>query len=93
MIFLFLSFIENINEINQDQFMKFADLTKSFNIAIWQALLNVLKYLDPKGKTLNVIVSFYKEINDVVISGGESSMSFNVTNGTKQSCVKVSVLF
>lgn len=38
-------------------------------------------------------ISFHEIMKVAVMSGGESSASFNITNGTKQCCVMAPVLF
>ncbi|XP_036356658.1 uncharacterized protein LOC118762220 [Octopus sinensis] len=93
MIFSFQQVREKVHEENQELFMTFIDLTKAFNTVNWQALWKVLEKLGVPDKMLNVIISFHERMKAAVMSGGGSSASFNITNGTKQGCVLASVLF
>ncbi|CAI9734599.1 Hypothetical predicted protein [Octopus vulgaris] len=73
--------------------MLFIDLTKALDAVNQQAIWKVLKKLGIPDKMLNVIIFFHEEMKAAVMSGGEPSASFDVTNGKKQSCVMAPVLF
>ena len=84
---------EKVREKNQELYIVFVDLTKAFDAVNRQALWEVFKKLGILDKMLNVIISFHEGMKAAVVSDGEFSDSFDVTNGTKQGCVMAPVLF
>ena len=93
MIFALRQIQEKSREQNNDLYMVFIDLTKAFDTVNREALWKVLRKLGIPENMLNVICSFHDGMQASVRVGGESSSSFNVTNGTKQGCVMAPVLF
>jgi hypothetical protein len=73
--------------------MVIVDLTKAFDTVNRAALWKVLNKLGIPDSMLKVIISFHEGMRASVGSNGETSDSFNVTNGTKQGCVMAPVLF
>ena len=73
--------------------MVFVDLTKAFDTVNRDALWKVLKKLGIPDEMLNIIISFHQGMKGVVVSDGELSEPFDVSNGTKQGCVMAPVLF
>ena len=73
--------------------MVFVDLTKAFDTVNRDALWKVLKKLGIPDNMLNIIISFHQGMKASVLSDGQSSDPFDVTNGTKQGCVMAPVLF
>ena len=93
MIFSLRQVAEKVREKNEELYMVFIDLTKAFDTVNRDALWKVLKKLGIPDNLLNVIISFHDGMRASVVSNGESSDPFNVTNGTKQGCVMAPVLF
>ena len=83
MIFPLRQVAEKVREKNQELYMVFVDLTKAFDTVNRHALWKVLKKLGMPDKMLNIIISFHKGMKAAVVSDGEFSDSFDVTNGTK----------
>ena len=93
MIFSLRQVAEKVREKNEELYMVFIDLTKAFDTVNRDALWKVLKKLGIPDNMLNVIISFHDGMRASVVSNGESSDPFNVTNGTKQGCVMAPVFF
>lgn len=93
MIFSLRQVAEKAREKNQELYMVFIDLTKAFDTVNRAALWKVLKKLGIPVNMLRVITSFHDGMMASVVSNGESSDLFDVTNGTKQGCVMAPVLF
>ena len=92
MIFALRQIQEKAREQNNDLYMVFIDLTKAFDTVYRPALWKVLRKLSIPENMLSVISSFHDGMKASVRAGGESSASFNVSNGTKQGCVMAPVL-
>ena len=73
--------------------MVFVDLTKAFDTVNRTCLWKVLKKLDIPDNMFNIIISFYDGMKASVMSDGEWSNSFPVTNGTKQGYLMAPALF
>ncbi|XP_014777682.1 uncharacterized protein LOC106874457 [Octopus bimaculoides] len=84
--------MEKVREKNQELLLIFVDLTKDFDTFNRQIQWKVLKNLGIPDKMLNVIV-YHDGMKAAVVSGGESSASFDVRNGTKQGCAIDPILF
>ena len=84
MIFSLRQRAEKVREKNQEMYMVFVDLTKTFDTVYREALWQVLKKLGIPENMLNVIISFHQGMKANVVSDGMTSEPFNVTNGTKQ---------
>ena len=93
MIFSLRQIAEKVREKNHEMYMVFVDLTKAFDTVNRTALWRVLQKLGIPENMLRVIVSFHEGMKANVVSNGELSDSFGVTNGTKQGCVMAPVLF
>lgn len=93
MIFSLRQVAEKVREKNEELYLVFIDLTKAFDTVNRAALWKVLKQLGIPDNMLNIIISFHDGMKASVVSNGESSEPFNVTNGTKQGCVMAPVLF
>ena len=93
MIFALRQIQEKSRKQNNDLYMVFIDLTKAFDTVNRPALWKVLRKLGIPENMLSVISSFHNGMKASVHAGGESSTSFNVSNGTKQGCVMAPVLF
>ena len=93
MIFSLRQVAEKVREKNKELYMVFIDLTKAFDTVNREALWKVLKRLGIPDNMLSVIVSFHEGMKGAVVSDGDISDPFNVTNGTKQGCVMAPVLF
>lgn len=92
MIFSPRQVAEKVREKNQELYMVFVDLTKAFDTELG-CLWKVLRKLGIPENMLQVIISFREGMKANVVSNGETSDSFGVTNGTKQGCVMAPVLF
>ena len=93
MIFSLRQIAEKVREKKHEMYMVFVDLTKAFDTVNRTALWRVLQKLGIPENMLRVIVSFHEGMKANVVSNGELSDSFGVTNGTKQGCVMAPVLF
>ena len=93
MIFSLRQVAEKVREKNQEMYMVFVDLTKAFDTVNRAALWKVLRKLGIPENMLQVIVSFHEGMKANVVSDGDLSDPFDVTNGTKQGCVMAPVLF
>lgn len=93
MIFSLRQVSEKVREKNQELYMVFIDLTKAFDTVNRATLWKILKKLGIPDNMLKVITSFHEGMKASVVSNGDSSEHFNVTNGTKQGCVMAPVLF
>ena len=93
MIFSLRQVAEKVREKNQELYMVFVDLTKAFDTVNRAALWKILKKLGIPDTMLKVIASFHDGMKASVVSNGDTSESFEVTNGTKQGCVMAPILF
>ena len=93
MIFALRQVAEKVRERNHELYMVFVDLTKAFDTVNRNALWKVLKKLGIPDNMLNVIISFHEGMKASVLSDGDFSDPFDVSNGTKQGCVMAPVLF
>ena len=93
MIFSLRQVSEKAREKNQELYMVFIDLTKAFDTVNRAALWKIMQKLGIPDNMLRVITSFHEGMKASVVSNGDSSEQFNVSNGTKQGCVMAPVLF
>lgn len=93
MIFSLRQLQEKAREHDKELFVTFVDLTKAFDTVSRDALWVVLGKLGVPEKMLNVIISLHQGMMASVRSGGETSDTFRVSNGTKQGCVLAPLLF
>ena len=69
------------------------DLTKAFDTVNREARWVILSKLGCPTKFVNLIRQFHDEMTGQVLSDGEASEPFSISNGVKQGCVLASVLF
>ena len=93
MIFTVRQVQEKCLEQNMDLYVIFIDLTKAFDTVNREALWIILSKLGCPDKFVNLIRQFHDNMTGQVLSNGEVSEPFNITNGVKQGCVLAPVLF
>ena len=93
MIFSVRQVQEKCREQNMDLYMVFVDLTKAFDTVNREALWVILSKFGCPHKFVNLIRQFHDNMTGQVLSGGEVSEPFNISNGVKQGCVLAPVLF
>ena len=93
MIFTVRQVQEKCIEQNMDLYVTFIDLTKAFDTVNREALWDILAKLGCPRKFVNLIRLFHNNMSGLVLSGGETSETFNIANGVKQGCVLAPVLF
>ena len=93
MIFTVRQVQEKCLEQNMDLYVIFIDLTKAFDTVNREALWIILFKLGCPDKFVNLIRQFHDNMTGQVLSNGEVSEPFNITNGVKQGCVLAPVLF
>ena len=84
---------EKCIEQHKDLFAVFIDLTKAFDTVNREALWSVLSKLCCPRKFTNLIRLFHDGMQGLVLSNGDTSARFNISNGVKQGCVLAPVLF
>ena len=92
MIFSVRQVQENCFEQNMDLVAVFIDLTKSLRDGKQRGPL-ADSVQDGVPKFVNLIRQFHDDITGHVLSDGEASQPFIISNGVKQGCVLASVLF
>ncbi|PFX25261.1 Transposon TX1 uncharacterized 149 kDa protein [Stylophora pistillata] len=93
MIFAVRKVQEKCREQNMDLYAVFVDLTKAFDTVNRAALWTVLQKLVFPRKFVTLICLFHDSMTGLVLSGGEASEPFEITNGVRQGCVLAPVLF
>ncbi|XP_076028443.1 uncharacterized protein LOC143017538 [Oratosquilla oratoria] len=93
MIFVMRQVQEKCIEQNMDLYAVFIDLTKAFDTVNREALWVILSKLGCPEKFVNLIRQFHDDMTGQVLSGGEVSEPFNISNGVKQGCVLAPILF
>ena len=93
MIFSVCQVQERCIEQNMDLFAVFIDLTKAFDTVNREALWVILSKLECPTKFVNLICQFQDVMTGQVLSDGEASEPFSISNGVKQGCVLSPVLF
>ena len=76
-----------------DLYAVFIDLTKAFDTVNREALWSVLLELGCPRKFTTLIRLFHDNMTGQVLSNGEHSNTFAISNGVKQGCVLAPVLF
>ena len=71
----------------------FIDLTKAFDTVNREALWTVLERIRCPPKLISMIRLFHDDITGQVLSNGNVTEAFKITNGVKQGCVLAPVLF
>uniref|UniRef100_A0A5F8G576 RNA-directed DNA polymerase n=1 Tax=Monodelphis domestica TaxID=13616 RepID=A0A5F8G576_MONDO len=84
---------EKCLEQNLSLYIVFIDLTKAFDTVNRDALWVILSKLGCPAKFIKLIQLFHVDMIGEVLSGGETSDCFNISNGMKQGCVLAPVLF
>ena len=74
-------------------FACFIDLTKAFDTVNREALWIILSKLGCPSKFINLIRLFHDGMSGSILCDGDTSSSFNISNGVKQGCVLAPVLF
>jgi len=93
MIFVVRQVQEKCREQNKDLYAIFIDLTKAFDTVNREALWVILQRLGCPRKFVHLIRQFHDNMTGAVLSGGEVSEPFDISNGVKQGCVLAPVLF
>ena len=78
---------------NMDFDAVFIHLTKAFFMVNTEALWVILSELGCPTKFVNLIYQFQDDMAGQVLSDGEASKPFSISNGVKQGCVLAPVLF
>ena len=93
MVFTVRQVQEKCLEQNMNLYSVFIDLTKAFDTVNREALWTILRKLGCPAKFTTLIRLFHDDMTGEVLSDGESSESFSISNGVKQGCVLAPVLF
>ena len=93
MIFTVRQVQEKCLEQNLDLYSVFIDLTKAFDTVNREALWDVLVRYGCPPKFIQIIRLFHIDMTGQVLSNGEQSDPFSISNGVKQGCVLAPVLF
>lgn len=93
MVFTVRQIQEKCIEQQMDLYTVFIDLTKAFDTVNREALWSVLLKLGCPQKFTNLIRLFHDDMTGQVLSNGEHSNTFVISNGVKQGCVLAPVLF
>ena len=93
MIFTVRQVQEKCIEQNLDLYSVFIDLTKAFDTVNREALWSVLARYGCPRKFIQIIRLFHDGMNGQVLSNGDLTDPFVISNGVKQGCVLAPVLF
>ena len=93
MIFSVRQVQEKCIKQNMDLVVVFIDLTKAFDTVNREALWVILSKLGCPTKFVNLIRQFHDDMTGLVLSDGEASETFGISNGVKHGCVLAPVLF
>ena len=93
MVFTVRKIQEKCSEQQMDLHAVFIDLTKAFDTVNREALWSVLLKLGCPRKFTTLIRLFHDNMTGQVLSNGEHSNIFAISNGVKQGCVLAPVLF
>jgi hypothetical protein len=93
MVFVVRQVQEKCLEQNMNLYSVFIDLTKAFDTVNREALWVILRKLGCPEKFTTLIKLFHDEMTGEVLSEGEPSERFSISNGVKQGCVLAPVLF
>ena len=92
MIFSARQMQEKCIKQNMDLVAVFIDLTKAFDAMNREALWVILSKLGCPTKFVNLIRQFHDDMTGQVLSDGEASEPFSISNSVKQGCVLAPVL-
>lgn len=93
MIFAMRQLQEKCIEQNMPLFSVFIDLTKAFDTVNREALWTVLERIGCPPKFISMIRLFHDGMTGQVLSSGNVTEAFAISNGVKQGCVLAPVLF
>ena len=93
MIFTVRQEQEKCLEQNLDLYSVFIDLTTAFDAVNREALWDVLARYGCPPKFIQIIRLFHDDMTGQVLSNGDRSDHFTISNGVKQGCVLAPVLF
>ena len=93
MIFTVRQLQEKCNEQNKPLYLIFIDLTKAFDTVNREALWTVLQRIGCPPKLVSMIRLFHDGITGQVLSNGNVTDAFVISNGVNQGCVLAPVLF
>ena len=93
MIFTVRQVQDKCLEQNLDLYSVFIDLTKAFGTVNREVLWDVLALYGCPTKFIQIIRLFHVDMTGQVLSNGEQSDLFSISNGVKQGCVFAPVLF
>ena len=93
MVFAVRQVQEKCIEQQIDLYAVFIDLTKAFDTVNREALWTILLKLGCPRKFTTLVQLFHDNMTGQVLSNGDYTDSFNITNGVKQGCVLAPVLF
>ncbi|PFX23720.1 LINE-1 retrotransposable element ORF2 protein [Stylophora pistillata] len=93
MIFAVRQVQEKCREQNMDLYAVYVDLTKAFDTVNRAAMWTALQKLGCPRKFVTLIRLSHDSMTGLVLSGGEATEPFEITNGVKQGCVLAPVLF
>ena len=93
MIFTVRQVQEKCLEQNLEIYSVIIDLTKAFDTVNREALWDVLARYGCPPKFIQIIRLFHVDMTGQVLSNGEKSDPFSISNGVKQGCVLALVLF
>ena len=93
MVFTVRQIQEKCSEQQMDLYAVFIDLRKAFDTVNREALWSVLLKLGCPRKFTTLIRLFHDNMTGQVLSNGEHSNTFAISNGVKQGCVLAPVLF
>ena len=93
MIFAMRQIQEKCVEQNMPLYTVFIDLTKAFDTVNREALWTVLERTGCPPKFLKMIQLFHTGMKGQVLTNGNMTEEFPITNGVKQGCVLAPVLF
>lgn len=93
MVFAVRQVQEKCIEQQMDLYAVFIDLTKAFDTVNREALWVILNKLGCPRKFTTLVRLFHDNMTGQVLSNGDFTDSFNISNGVKQGCVLAPVLF
>lgn len=93
MVFAIRQIQEKCIEQRMGLYAVFIDLTKAFDTVNREALWTILSKLGCPAKFTTLIQLFHEDMTGQVLSNGEYTDSFNISNGVKQGCCLAPVLF
>ena len=93
MIFTVRQIQEKCTEQNMCLYAVFVDLTKAFDTVIREALWAILRKLGCPAKFTTLVRLLHDDMTGEVLSDGEPSEIFDISNGVEQGCVLAPVFF